>query len=452
MNIKTNSKEVKKNDIFICIHDQYEDRHKYIKDIKEASAIIIDKNINKKIAVPLIKVNNTNDTLFQIYNDYYENPLLELNIFAVTGTDGKTTTASIIKQLISNYNKIAYLGTNGFNYYNYNIKTKNTTPDIGTTLKYAKILKDNNIKNLVMEASSEGLLHNRCKNLKFKRALITNVTGDHLNIHKTFDNYLKSKLKLFTYLSKDGLGIINTDDISYNYIKNMKIKFISYGTKKNADYRILNIKTYNNKTCFSIKHKNKTYNICSPLLGKFNVYNLTASIALVHSLGIDIESIIKNIKKIKPIPGRMNIFKTKKEASVILDYAHTSHATKEILKFAKSTNPKKIITILGSAGGREKEKRKEIGKIATSLSDKVIFTTDDPRYEKVSNIINDMLLEVKTKNYTIIKNRKHAIKNAIKDANKGDLILILGKGTDNYMAIRNKYKKYNDLNIIKKYT
>ena len=435
MNIKTNSKDVKKNDIFICIHDKYEDRHKYIKDIKEASAIIIDKNINKKIAVPLIKVNNTNDTLFQIYNDYYENPLLELNIFAVTGTDGKTTTASIIKQLISNYNKIAYLGTNGFNYDNYNIKTKNTTPDIGTTLKYAKILKDNNIKNLVMEASSEGLLHNRCKNLKFKRAIITNVTGDHLNIHKTFDNYLKSKLKLFTYLSKDGLGIINTDDISYNYIKDMKIKFISYGTKKNADYRILNIKTYNNKTCFSIKHKNKTYNICSPLLGKFNVYNLTASIALVHSLGIDIENIIKNIA-----------------ALIILDYAHTSCATKEILKFAKSTNPQKIITVLGSAGGREKEKRKEIGKIATSLSDKVIFTMDDPRYEKVSNIINDMLLEVKTKNYIIIKNRKHAIKNAIKDANKGDLILILGKGTDNYMAIRNKYKKYNDLNIIKKYT
>ena len=232
MNIKTNSKDVKKNDIFICIHDKYEDRHKYIKDIKESSAIIIDKNINKKIAVPLIKVNNTNDTLFQIYNDYYENPLLELNIFAVTGTDGKTTTTSIIKQLISNYNKIACLGTNGFNYDNYNIKTKNTTPDIGTTLKYAKILKDNNIKNLVMEASSEGLLHNRCKNLKFKRAIITNVTGDHLNIHKTFDNYLKSKLKLFTYLSKDGLGIINTDDISYNYIKDMKIKFISYGTKK----------------------------------------------------------------------------------------------------------------------------------------------------------------------------------------------------------------------------
>ena len=232
----------------------------------------------------------------------------------------------------------------------------------------------------------------------------------------------------------------------------MKIKFISYGTKKNADYRILNIKTYNNKTCFSIKYKNKTYNICSPLLGKFNVYNLTASIALVHSLGIDIENIIKNITKIKPIPGRMNTFKTKKEALIILDYAHTSCATKEILKFAKSTNPKKIITVLGSAGGREKEKRKEIGKIATSLSDKVIFTMDDPRYEKVSNIINDMLLEVKTKNYIIIKNRKHAIKNAIKNANKGDLILILGKGTDNYMAIRNKYKKYNDLNIIKKYT
>ena len=187
-------KNVKKNDIFICLHDETNDRHKYIKDIKKASAIIIDKEVQDKTDVPLIKVNNTQDSLYEIYNRYYENPLKNLNLIGVTGTDGKTTTALIIKMLLNNISQTAYLGTNGFEYKDKTIKTKNTTPQIDIILKYAKVLKDENIKNLVMETSSEGLLHNRCQNLIFKRAIITNVTGDHLNIHKTFENYLNSKL------------------------------------------------------------------------------------------------------------------------------------------------------------------------------------------------------------------------------------------------------------------
>ncbi|MGN0993211.1 MAG: UDP-N-acetylmuramoyl-L-alanyl-D-glutamate--2,6-diaminopimelate ligase [Bacilli bacterium] len=451
MNIKTNSKYVKKNDIFICTHDELEDRHNYIKDIKRASAIIVDKDIKKQGEIPLIKVNNTNDALYDIYSNYYENPLKNLNIIAVTGTDGKTTTASIIKQLLENFEETAYLGTNGFIYKEKKITTKNTTPAINTILKYASTLKEENIKNLVMETSSEGLLHNRCQNLRFKRAIITNVTGDHLNVHKTFENYLNSKLKLFKLLEKDGIAIINTDDISYNHIKKMKINTISYGSKKNADYKIENIKEEKNKTTFTLKHKDKTFKIESPLLGKFNVYNLTSAIICLNSLDIDLKDIIKNIKNIKPISGRMNIFYTKKKAQIILDYAHTLKSTTEILTFANKIKEGKIITVVGSAGGREKEKRKDIGKIVTELSDEVILTTDDPRYEKVENIVKDLTKTCTKNNYIFIKSRKKAIKTAIKKANQNDLILILGKGTDNYMAIKNKYKKYSDLKIIKKY-
>ena len=451
MKIKTNSKYVKKDDIFVCIHDELEDRHKYIKDIKRASAIIVDKDIHKDGEIPLIKVKDTNDTLFDIYNNYYESPLKNLEIIGVTGTDGKTTTSSVIKQLLEHFEETAYLGTNGFIYKDKKIKTQNTTPAINTILKYANTLKEENIKNLVMEASSEGLLHNRCQNLKFKRAIITNVTGDHLNIHKTFENYLTSKLKLFKLLEKDGIAIINIDDISYKPIKNMKLNILTYGTKKHADYKIENIKEEKNKTTFELKHKGKTYKIDSPLLGKFNVYNLTAAIACLHSLDVDLYNLIEKVKNIKPISGRMNILYTKKGAEIILDYAHTLKSTTEILKFANKTKTGKIITVVGSAGGREKEKRKDIGKIVTDLSDKVIFTMDDPRYEKVTDIIKDLTKTCTKNNYISIKNRKKAIKTSIKEANKDDLILILGKGTDNYMAIKNKYKKYNDLKVIKKY-
>lgn len=451
MKIKTNSKNVKKNDIFICLHDETNDRHKYIKDIKKASAIIIDKEVQDKTDVPLIKVNNTQDSLYEIYNRYYENPLKNLNLIGVTGTDGKTTTALIIKMLLNNISQTAYLGTNGFEYKDKTIKTKNTTPQIDIILKYAKVLKDENIKNLVMETSSEGLLHNRCQNLIFKRAIITNVTGDHLNIHKTFENYLNSKLKLFDQLDKDKIAIVNIDDISYKYLKRKNIKLITYGQNKNANFKIENIKEEENKTTYTLKIKTKKYQIESPLLGKFNTYNLTAAIACLNSLGIEINTIIKNIENLESISGRMNILKTKQNAKIILDYAHTQNAIKEILTYANKIKKGKIITVTGAAGGREKEKRKSIGKILTNLSDEVIFTMDDPRYEKIENIIKDLTKNVTKNNFISIKNRNKAIKYAINKAKKDDLILILGKGTDNYMAIKNKRKKYNDLKVIKKY-
>lgn len=452
MNIKNNSKYVKKSDIFICTHDETEDRHKYIKDIKNASAIIVDKDIIYNNNIPIIKVNNTNDTMFQIFNNYYQEPLKNLNIIGITGTDGKTTTAYIINQVLNMIKNSAYLGTLGFIYNNKTIPTPNTTISIDKFLECASILKKEKIDNLITEISSEGLLHNRCNNIKLKRAVITNITGDHLNIHKTFENYLKTKLKILKLLDNDGIAILNRDDISYKYIKKKNLNKITYGFNKKADYQIMNYKQSNNKTYFSIKYKNIKYKIESNLLGKFNTYNLTAAIITLHSLGIDINKIIDHIKEINYIPGRMNTFKTKQKANLILDYAHTINATTKILEYANNNKKGNIITVVGCAGGRDKDKRKEIGKIVTELSDKVIFTMDDPRREKVKDIVNDMLKEVNKDNFIYIKNRKKAIKKAVKKAKENDTILILGKGTDNYMAIKNKYKKYNDLNIIKKYT
>lgn len=447
--IKNNSKYVKKNDIFICTHDSTEDRHKYINNLKKASAIIVDKEVSNT-KIPIIQVDNTNDTFYQIYNTYYNKPLKDIDLIGITGTDGKTTTAYLIKEVLNKIDSAAYLGTLGFIYKNKVIKTHNTTIGIDKFLEYASILKNENINNLIMEVSSEGLLHNRCNHLLFKRAIITNVTGDHLNVHKSFENYLNTKLKLFTQLKDNGIAIINIDDISYKYLKNNE-NVLTYGFNEKADYRVIDYRLTSHKTYFTLEHKCKKYKIESNLLGKFNIYNITSMVACINSLSIDINIITNILKQIYPIPGRMNSFKTRNNSTIILDYAHTINATKEILKFTNSIKKGKIITVVGSAGGREKEKRKEIGKIVTELSDKVIFTMDDPRYEKVQDIVNDMTKKVTTNNYIYIKNRKKAIKKAIAISKENDIILVLGKGTDNYMAIKNKYKKYNDLKVIKKY-
>jgi len=453
MNIKTNSKYIKKGDIFLCTHDGGSNKNLFIKDAckRGAKCIITDEDVLEKIDIPIVKVDNIHDTLYQIYNNYYGKPMDEVNLIGITGTDGKTTTAIMIRQLFNHFSKTAYLGTNGFMIEDEKISIRNTTPTIDEVLKIANICREKHTNYLVMEASSEGLLHHRCQNLLFKRAILTNVTGDHLNVHQSFENYVASKFKLFEQIKKDGYAILNIDDKYYSYFKKTKAKKITYGTKKGATFRFSNIKETDTCTHFDLQYKHKTYAIDSPYIGIFNVYNLVASIATIHSLGIAIEKIIPYIREMEPIAGRNKFLSFGQDYQIILDYAHTLNATKEILNYANRIKKGNIITVVGCAGGRESLKRKSIGKIITDLSTSVIFTMDDPRYEKVEDIIREMIQEVEKDNYTIIKSRKKAIRTALKMAKKDDIVLILGKGEDNYMAVGGKYKKYSDLKEVSNY-
>ena len=451
-NIKTNSKFVKKNDIFICTHDNL-NRHKFIDDaIKNgSSAIIVDEDLDKFYDATIIKVNSTNDTLFQIANDYYGRVLDRIKLIGITGTDGKTSTALVTRDLLNNFYKCAYLGTNGFIVDDLEIVTNNTTPNIVEILKYASLAVDMGCKYMVMEVSSEGLLNNRCDNLRFDIVCLTNITKDHLNVHKTFDNYLNSKAKLFSLIKDDGINIINTDDNYSDFfsIINNK-KSVYYGMNNNSNFLISNIEEYDNKTCYYLTFNKDKFKVISPMIGRFNVYNLVCAISIVVSLKIDIKEVLNFVDRIIVPKGRMNVINYGQDFTVILDYAHTTYATSEVLKFANKVKKKNIITVVGCAGGRYKEKRKEIGFLVSNNSDIAIFTMDDPRNENINDIFKDMLEDVEKDNVITIKNRKKAIKKAFSLAKKNDIVLILGKGKDNYMAIKNKYKKYNDYNVIKK--
>lgn len=448
--VKTNSKYLKKNDIFICVHNEIEDRHKYIKDAirKKPACIIVDRDINIKTKIPIIKVNNTNDTFYQILNNYYN--IKNINLIGVTGTDGKTTTACIIKELLSNFSNTAYLGTNGYSINNINLNTRNTTPSEEEIFFYIDKTKKSNGKNLVLEVSSEGLLQNRCHNLNFSYTVLTNITGDHLNIHKNINNYVESKSKLFS--QNNSINILNIDDKHFKEIKKKANgKIITYGKNKNATYHFFNIKEINNNTNFSLKINSKIYNISSPLKGIFNVYNLVASIALVNLFEINVEKIINCIPNLKQIDGRMQYLNFGQDYKIVLDYAHTTNATLNILKYMRSICVNKLITVVGCAGSRDNNKRNKIGKIVSDYSDYVFFTSDDPRFEKPSNIIYDMTKDLIKDNYSVVINRKKAIYKALKMAKENDIVLILGKGIDNYMAIKDKYIKYSDYKVVKKY-
>lgn len=288
---------------------------------------------------------------------------------------------------------------------------------------------------------------------QFSSSILTNITEDHLNIHKTLENYINCKSQVFINTQKEGYCILNKDDNHEKRIEKISNgKVYTYGVDKEASLNIDSYKYDINKSIFTLVYNNKKYKFKSNLIGKYNIYNLTACILYLLLIGYNPRKIRGLLKQKITIPGRFEIFKTYKDSYIILDYAHTTNGLYSVLKLLNSIKKNNIITITGSAGEREKEKRKEMGKVVTNLSDYVIFTMDDPRYENPKKIIKDMLKETKKNNYTIIINRKKAIKKAIEISKKNDFILLTGKGRDEYMIIKDKYIPYNDYDEIKKWT
>ena len=283
-------------------------------------------------------------------------------------------------------------------------------------------------------------------------AIITNITEDHLNVHESIENYISSKEKIFSLLKNDGVAILNSDDSHYERLrKNIKKRVLTYGKSISSDLVIIEIKEYDTGTIFSFSYGDKIYKVISPLVGEFNVYNLSAAILALICLDFSVEEAIEKVAMIDNVDGRCEFIKYPLDYKIVIDYAHTANALKNILTYLNKIKKSRIITVTGSAGGREKEKRKDMGNVVLSLSDFVIFTMDDPRWENVEDIIDDMISDNKNTNYTRISDREEAIKYAIDLAKKDDIILIAGKGKDNYMAIEDRHVDYNDFDVVMKY-
>lgn len=448
--IKINSKEVCNSDLFVCIKGVNTDRHDYVDEaIKNgAKAIVASRKINAK--VPVIYVNDTNLELAKLCSKFYNHPENKLDIIGITGTNGKTTVATIIQDMLGN-DLCGYLGTNGIICSSFNEKIRNTTPDADKLFKYLNRFVNSNCKYISMEASSEAFFRNRLNNIMFKVGIITNITEDHLNVHKTIDNYVTCKQEIINHIKDDGVLIINTDDKYYEDTKKKaNCKILTFG-KNDADLEIVKINEFINKTDITFKYQDKEYNVVSPLLGEFNVYNLCAAILTLLFLGYPILDIINRMKNINVPSGRMEFLNFNQNYSIIVDYAHTTDAFIKIYDYLNKVKKGKIITVTGSAGGREHEKRGDMGKVILGNSDYVIFTMDDPREENVDDIINDLVSNTNKTNYERIINRKEAIKKAFDMARKDDIVLIAGKGDDNYMAIKDEYLPYSDREVIKEY-
>lgn len=445
--IKINSKEVKKGDLFVCTKGVTADRHDFIDEAisSGAAALIVSRDVGKK-SVPIIKVPDTNREFPFLCQKFYDYPDQKMTMIGVTGTDGKTSVSTIIQTLIGS-NLCGYIGTNGRSCANFKGDNLNTTPDADKLYAYLDEFIKFGCKYTVMEASSEAFFRGRLQSVLYDLSVFTNITSEHLNIHGSFENYLECKLQLFKQTKSNGYCILNADDPFYEKFRSScNGEVFTYGKNLGCSLQIVDYKIFSSKTIIYFKYRGEEFEVASPLLGDFNVYNLAAGLLSCLVLGFKLEDLLENVSKLK-IEGRLEMLDTNTPYYVMVDYAHTPNGISNLLNFVHTLDINRSIVVIGSAGERDYKKRPIMGKAVCDNANYAIFTYEDPRSEDPKDIINMMIQDIKDTytNFEIVVDRRDAIRKAISMAGAKDIVLILGKGNESYQKLKDKTIEFNDI-------
>lgn len=453
-NIEFDSRKIEFNDVFVAIKGVLSDGHNYIEKATDLGALVIicekipDKIIN---GITYVEVDNSNIALSVLAANYYGNPSDDIQLIGITGTNGKTTVATLLYKLFKKAGfKVGLLSTVKILIDNKEYKATHTTPDSLTINRYLKEMVDEGIEFCFMEVSSHGIDQMRTRNLNFKGAVFTNLSHDHLDYHKDFAAYRDVKKMFFDQLPKNSFALTNSDDKNGKYmLQNTKAKKYTYALKSIADYKSQVLENQFNGLLLKINGQE----LWVKLIGNFNAYNLLAIYAVADLLGLENLEILQLMSELESVDGRFQYVVSKNNITAIVDYAHTPDALKNILETINAIRSKNedLITIIGCGGDRDVAKRPKMGNIAASLSSKVIFTSDNPRSENPATIIESMEKGVSGENFNktlSISDRKQAIKTACQLAKNGDIILIAGKGHETYQEINGKRIDFDDYKII----
>ncbi|MEG2288457.1 MAG: UDP-N-acetylmuramoyl-L-alanyl-D-glutamate--2,6-diaminopimelate ligase [Clostridium sp.] len=453
--ISYDSRLVKPNSLFICINGTNVDGHDFIDEAIErgATVVVIEKNIPHKYKdVVVVKVEDTKIAIASISNLFYKEISNKIELVGITGTNGKTTIAHYIKDMLEAYGKkVGVIGTLGYELKDKKIKIKKTTPTTPEALELQAAFKefiDKGADSIVMEVTSSALAKHRVDFCDFNIGVFTNLSQDHLDEHGTMEIYKHEKMKLF---HKCKLGIINIDDeVSSEIINDAPCKILTYGIDKQADIKATQLLYNHDSVTFRINFKNINNNVTVNIPGKFTVYNVLAAISTCYGLGLDMEEIIKLIPNINPVPGRIEMVKNKLNKNVIVDYAHTPDSLEKLLKMSRDITEGTVILIFGCGGDRDPSKRAIMGKIAGCFADYCIITSDNPRTENPSLIINHIeegIKQTKTP-YEKIQGRKFAIARGLELLRDTDLLIIAGKGHEKYQIIGKRKIHFDDIETV----
>ncbi|WP_431110128.1 UDP-N-acetylmuramoyl-L-alanyl-D-glutamate--2,6-diaminopimelate ligase [Winogradskyella poriferorum] len=455
--IEFDSRKVETDDVFIAIRGTLADGHNYIeKAIKDGATSIVCEVLPETLqdGITYVEVENSNQALAFMAANYFEHPSENLKLVGVTGTNGKTTVTSLLYQLFKKAGyKVGLLSTVKIMVDNTEYKATHTTPDSLTINKYLKLMNDEGVEFCFMEASSHGIHQSRTEGLKFAGGIFTNLSHDHLDYHESFAEYRDVKKAFFDHLPKDAFALSNMDDKNgLVMLQNTEAKKYTYALKNYADYRAQILENEFSGLLLKVNDSE----LWTKLIGSFNAYNILAIYGAAELLGLEKDEILRLISELDNVSGRFQYFISDEKITAIVDYAHTPDALKNVLETINSirTKNEELITVVGCGGDRDKTKRPKMAHIASALSTKVIFTSDNPRSEVPEAIIEDMEKGVEPQNFKktlSITDRKQAIKTACQMAEAKDIILIAGKGHETYQEIKGERFDFDDYKTVQEF-
>lgn len=457
--ITADSRAVKPNSLFIALDGATVDGHNYIDKAVAAGAVavIVSKPVTVSTDVCVITVDDTRQAMMTCVPYFFDYPANRMRMVGVTGTNGKTTTTHMIRHILKAQGfKVGVIGTVHIMIGDTSYPIHNTTPDVVDLQHILHQMVQENVEYCVMEVSSHALALGRVSGVEFDTAVFTNLTQDHLDFHKTFENYLAAKCKLFEQVSapnqvKDNKGaVINIDD-SYGHrvIEKTTAPTITYSTLGKGTLNASDVHMSTKKSQYTVNYNGESYPVSMNTTGLFNVYNTLAAIGACLQEGISMEAIDTALKTFSSVPGRFELIEEGQDFAVVVDYAHTPDGLQNILETAKAIKENRIIIVFGCGGDRDATKRPIMGRIAAEYGDKIYVTSDNPRTEDPVQIVKDVEVGVKEAlrdgtSYEVIVDRREAINHAIHDAKAGDIVIIAGKGHENYQILKNETIHFDD--------
>lgn len=446
--IAYDSRKVKPGYLFVAIKGYETDGHKYIENAVKNGAVAVVGEDEAECGCTYIKTDNSRKALASLGAAFYNNPEKKLKIIGVTGTNGKTTTTYLIRQILMLKGlRCDLIGTNEIIIGDEKIESSRTTPESLDLFELFAKMEESGGEYVVMEVSSHSLELDRVFGVEFETAVITNITQDHLDFHKTMDNYAKAKAKLFK-MSKTA-AINKDDEYAAMMMESAKGKVITYSYEEKSDVRAQNLRMSERGVIFDISDESGIHEMRLGIPGKFSVYNALAAICVCKNIGLEDSDIEKGLVLAKPVKGRIEVLHTNTPYTVIIDYAHTPDGLENIISAVRGFAKGRVITVFGCGGNRDATKRPKMGAIAEKLSDIAIVTSDNPRCEKPRDIIKDILAGMEKDNNIVIENRKEAIKKAMEIAGEKDIIILAGKGHETYQEIEHVKYDFDERSVVK---
>ena len=458
--IAYDSRRVQRDGLFVALRGEKSDGHDFIGQvIEKGAAVIVAERAEKHSRATCVVVENTRSAMADLAARFYNFPARKLKLAAVTGTNGKTTTTFLIKHICEKAGmRCGLLGTVRYEIGERVLPAARTTPESLDLQELLSQIANAGCRGAAMEVSSHALAQERTRGIEWDVAVFTNLTQDHLDYHGTMKNYFEAKAKLFEQLAqqqkkKKPVAVINIDDRYGRQLLakiHKKVSVVTFGMGASADFRASNYRMEFAGTSYQLDARGKSYLVRVPLIGRFNVANSLAALAAATALGVGLREAVLSLAKSPQVPGRLEIVPAKRQFQVFVDYAHTPDALLNVLKTLRELSPRRLIVVFGCGGNRDREKRPLMGQVVDQNADYAIITSDNPRKEDPDKIIAEVEKAFRGNHFEKITDRAQAISRAIEIAQPRDIVLIAGKGHENYQEFADHTVPFEDIQVARR--